>query len=116
MADKFRDDFNRIATELDILEGTMSQEIYVTLMKDLYFFEQPDVQEAGDTVTFNQWQLVLQAYKILAANWSDTNKALYIKTQSLFNFLAYLMNIDELLVKPPDPFALAQTLNRSCDK
>ena len=39
MAEKFKEDFKAIAKDLGIVEGTMSQEIFISVMKDLYFFE-----------------------------------------------------------------------------
>jgi hypothetical protein len=39
MAEKYKKDFNRIAKELDIVDGMMSQEVYVSVMKDMLFFE-----------------------------------------------------------------------------
>ena len=59
MAEKYKKDFNRIAKELDIVDGMMSQEVYVSVMKDMLFFEQPDAQETGDTISYEMWQLVM---------------------------------------------------------
>ena len=55
MAEKFKEDFNRIARKLNVIDGNMSQDLYVSVMKEMLFFEQPDSQEAGDTVSYEMW-------------------------------------------------------------
>ena len=39
MAQKFKQDFECVANDLGIANGTMSQDLFVTVMKELHFFE-----------------------------------------------------------------------------
>ena len=39
MAQKFKQDFEGVANDLGIANGTMSQDLFVTVMKELHFFE-----------------------------------------------------------------------------